>query len=223
MVKVELIERVNLGEKAYEILKNKITNGELKPGERVSDDKLASSFGISRTPVREALTKLSGEGLVDIVPHGGIYVKKLNKKDIEEIYTIREVLEGLAARLAASSSNVSIIKQMKEACQDYEKGIQKKDVNLCINSDLVFHQLIAKSTGNKKLIEILERFHIQIISIMQKGPNYWINAPTYLQEHLAIVDSISRGKEDLAEEVMRKHIREGKKKILKYRIRGRLK
>ncbi len=101
-MRIKMIKHSNLSHRIYEILKDQIINEELAPGERLLDDKLASSFGVSRTPVREALTRLTSEGLVEITPRSGIYVKKLTRKDVEEIYKIRKVLEGLAAREATS-------------------------------------------------------------------------------------------------------------------------
>ena len=91
-MKTKRIKHSNLSHRIYEILKDQIINEELGPGERLLDDKIASSMGVSRTPAREALTRLASEGLVEITPRSGMYVKRLTRKDVEEIYEIRKVL-----------------------------------------------------------------------------------------------------------------------------------
>lgn len=204
------IQVTSLNEKIYTRLIQAILEGQFKPGERIVCNDLATRIGVSRTPLKEALIRLEEEGFVYSIPRRGTYINKFTSKDMQEIYDIREALEGIAACLAASSPNISIIKQMRKTCQNYKEGIQKKDIELCINKDLEFHQLLAKGSGNKRLIQILERFHIQTISIFKKGDNYWANASTYLQDHLVIVDSISRGQGEIAEKMVREHIRRGR-------------
>ena len=88
---------------------------------------------------------------------------------------------------------------MRQACEDYKLGIKQKDVHLCVESDLLFHRLLVKASGSKRLIEMLEGFHIQSISIAKRGASYWTHAPTYLDEHRNVLDLISQRKGKLAE------------------------
>src|SRR5438105_3225610 len=87
----------------YEALRQRIVEGEFAPGQRLRSDALATALKVSRTPVREALRKLEAEGLVGLSPRGGLIVQELSEDDLNEIFLIREALEGQAARLAAEN------------------------------------------------------------------------------------------------------------------------
>lgn len=211
----EIIEHVGLAEKVYEKIKDKILEENLAPNTRLISDQLAEEMGVSRTPVKEALLRLEKEGFVHSVPRSGTYVNRFTPEEMEEIYDIREVLEGVAARMAAISPDPDLLEKMRQACEDYKLGIKQKNVNLCVESDLLFHKLLVKASDSKKLAETLEGFHIQSISIAKRGASYWTYAPTYLDEHCSVLDLISQRKGKSAEKKIREHIRKGKEGILK--------
>src|SRR5919202_6686418 len=96
-----LQEHPSLQEKVYDHLKQAILAGEIQPGERLLETRLAKSLGVSRIPVREAIRKLEREGLIVAFPRRGVYASSLSPRDVDEVYAVRAVLEGLAARLAA--------------------------------------------------------------------------------------------------------------------------
>lgn len=212
---VEIIEHVRLAEKVYEKIKDKILEEDLSPGTRLISDQLAEEMGVSRTPVKEALLRLEKEGFVVSIPRRGIYVKKFSLAEIKEIYEIREVLEGLAVRMAAVSPDPELLEKMRQACENYKLGIEQKDAGLCVENDLLFHRLLVKASGSKRLVDILESFHAQSISIAKKGISYWTYAPTYLNEHRRILDLVSKKEARLAEKEIKKHIRKGKERISK--------
>src|SRR5919205_3642116 len=111
-VDAERFKRKPLRLEVYEFLKGAIIRGELKPGQRLNEIELGQHLGISRTPIRETLMKLEHEGFVSIDPGKGAVVAKLSKVDLEEIYPIVAVLEGLAARLATLHLNRSDLVRM---------------------------------------------------------------------------------------------------------------
>ena len=209
------IEHTNLSEKVYRRVIEAILDGTFSSGERLVCNDIAKKFGVSRTPVREALVRLEKEGFLHSVPRSGTYVNRFTPEEIKEIYEIREVLEGLAARMAATSPDPELLKKMRKACDNYKLGIDQKDVNLCIESDLLFHRLLVKASGSKRLIDMLKSFHIQSISITKREGNYWTYAPAYLDEHRYVLDLISQKKGRLAEKKIREHIRKGKERTLK--------
>lgn len=209
------IEHTNLAEKVYRRIIDAILEGTFSAGERLVCNDIAKQFGVSRTPVREALVRLEKEGFIHSVPRSGTYVNSFTPGEMKEIYEIREVLEGVAARMAAISPDPDLLEKMRQACEDYKLGIKQKDVDLCVESDLLFHRLLVKASGSKRLIEMLEGFHIQSISIAKRGANYWTHAPTYLDEHRGVLDLISQRKGRLAEKKVREHLRKGKEIILK--------
>jgi len=117
--------------------------------------------------------------------------------------------------MAAISPDSDLLEKMSQACEDYKLGIEQKNVNLCVESDLLFHRLLVKTSGSRRLIEMLEGFHIQSISIAKREDSYWTYAPTYLDEHHSVLDLISQRKGRLAEKKIREHIRKGKERTLK--------
>src|SRR2546423_13163446 len=98
-----LQDHPSLQEKVYDHLKQAILAGEIEPGERLLETRLAQSLGVSRIPVREAIRKLEREGLIVVFPRRGVYASSLSPRDVDEVYAVRAVLEGLAARLPAES------------------------------------------------------------------------------------------------------------------------
>ena len=210
----EVIKHVNLAGKVYENIRDKILGENLPPDTRLISDQLAKEMGVSRTPVKEALLRLEKEGFVVSVPRRGMYVKKFSSAEIKEIYEIREVLEGLAVRMAAVSPDPELLEKMRQACENYKLGIEQKDTDLCIESDLLFHRLLIKTSGSKRLIDMLESFHAQSISIAKREVSYWIYAPTYLDEHRSVINLISQGKGRSAEKKIREHIWKGKERTL---------
>jgi len=209
------IRHTNLLEKVYRRIIEAILDGTFSAESRLVCNDIAEQFGVSRTPVRDALLRLEKEGFVHSVPRSGTYVNRFTPEEMEEIYDIREVLEGVAARMAAISPDPDLLEKMRQACEDYKLGIKQKDVDLCVERDLLFHRLLVKASGSKRLIEMLEGFHIQSISIAKRGANYWTHAPTYLDEHRNVLDLISQRKGRLAEKKVREHLRKGKEIILK--------
>lgn len=107
------MDHPNLSTRAYEVIKRKIVNGEITPGTKLQEDRLAEELGISRTPIREALSRLAQEGLVEIIPRRGTYVVEFSLFDIVHLLEIREALEGMAARLAATNIARETLAEMK--------------------------------------------------------------------------------------------------------------
>jgi len=207
MEKTGLIEHTNLSEKAYEILKNQIINQELKPGERLLDDKLASSFGISRTPVREALTRLSNEGLVEVIPRSGIYVKKLTKKDVQEIYEIRVVLEALAAKKATPLISDNDLNKISKFLEEAKLSLNKGGEETCLKFDVVFHNTVLKNSQNERLYSIMNKLNTLIHTFRVRVSRVGKRRGEALEEHEIILTAMKERDAEKAEEAMREHIK----------------
>ena len=210
----DIIRHTNLAEKVYGKIREKILGENLTPGTRLISDQLAKEMGVSRTPVKEALLRLEKEGFVVSIPRRGMYVKELSRAEIEEIYEIREALEVLAVRLAVPLISRRQVRAMVETCHVFQRSVKKKDIQSCLKADFEFHKLLIEARGNSKLVEVISAFNLQFLSISVRGPEYWGHAPRYVEQHMAIIDTLSNHDSDLAQELLRKHIREGKKLIL---------
>lgn len=204
----------SLTEKVYEKIKDEILSGSLKPGERLVYENLGKEWGVSLTPWREAIIKLKQEGLIKEVSREGFYIKFFSIKEIEEIYDIREWLEGLAINLAIPRINKKEIKTLFQIHHKFEDSIKNDDLNSCIMNDFQFHKYLMKFSKNKKLLAIMETFNIQLLSILKTGPYYFEFVHSYLEEHFSIIEAIRNKNTALAEKLIRSHIKNGKILIL---------
>ncbi len=212
-MRAKMIKHSNLSQRICEILKNQITNEELTPGERLLDDKLASSFGVSRTPVREALTMLASEDLVEITPRSGIYVKKLTKKDVEEIYKIRKVLEGLAAREATPIIDGKKLEQLNLLLRKAKRSLNSDDYQLCIDFDVALHDLILKNCQNSRLYNIITNLDTLIHVFRVRVARNKEKAKQALNEHENILKAIKARNPEKAEKMIIEHIEKSKEYI----------
>jgi DNA-binding GntR family transcriptional regulator len=195
-----------LSQKVYRILKTEIIKGNLKPGTKLLEGKIAGQMGISRTPIREALRELVAEGFVKINPNQGIVVSNVSIEDIQEVLQIRGVLEGLAARLAAPIINGEEIKELERYLKQMEKFSNKNDILSYSEKDSEFHELILDICGNKRLIQIrgnltdqAHRYRIRSLSIPGR-------VKYSLKEHQEILEALKRKDSEQADRLSQKHI-----------------
>lgn len=191
---------------AYELLIAEIESGRLPPGSRLLEVDLAQRLGISRTPVREAIKRLETQGLVSHEPNQGAVITKLDHARTVELYVVREVLEGLAARLAATSATQQELDILRLTMEEDWKYVDRPE-KLVIR-DRLFHKQIQLTARNRFLNDILD--NMRISQILMTGTTLAVQArPTaLLEEHQAIVDAIIARDADRAEACARLHVRQ---------------
>lgn len=203
-----------LSEQAFEIIKNMIATHKLKPEERIIEEQLAKNINVSRTTVKRALTRLIEIGLLEDKPRKGIYVKKFYLHTILSIFDVREVLEGLAVRTATALINDEQIQKMMELIQMMEDFTERHDFESYLETDVKFHKLIVKASKNTILDQIINKFHIQMNSFNMVYKIGLIRpASETLIEHQSIFNAIEKREADLAEKLIRNHIRATREKI----------
>jgi DNA-binding GntR family transcriptional regulator len=201
---------------AYELLLNAIEGGALAPGSRLRETEIAARFGISRTPVREALKRLEVQGLVTHQPHHGAAVTELGYGEITELYALREVLEGTAARLAAlhaTSTEVDILQGM--IAHDHSLIDAPKEL---ARRNKLFHRQIHQSARNRFLSAVLDNMRTSLMLLSGTTLTAPNRARTSLEEHQAIVNAIARRDDVAAETEARQHIVNAFKTRLELRI-----
>jgi DNA-binding GntR family transcriptional regulator len=211
----KLIEFPNLRERVYEVLKKTIIFQEISPGEKIDEDLLASQFGVSRTPIRESLCRLENEGIVRIVPRKGAFVVKHSKERIMEILLLREVLEGLAARLACDDMDQASIEEMKLLFRDFSESTIRKKSKTYSQADLDFHTLVITKSRNTLLINMMKTLNDHIQMLRLRTVSLEGRPEQSLTEHLKIIDALGRKESALAETLMREHIRNVTTSVLK--------
>ncbi len=193
-------------ERAYNTIRNAITYGDLKPGQRLIEKKLCEVFKLGRTPLREALSQLQIEGYLDFVPNKGLSVSRISYKDAEEIYCVLARLEGCAAELATTFLDKENEKELRLLEKELEEAWAAKNYKEWINKNTLFHEYFAKASGNEflyKLIMSLRNriYRYRVIAVTIPSP---INE--YFQNHAEILDAMSRKKAEQTGDAMRRHI-----------------
>jgi len=203
-----------LRRRVFDLIEEAVLNGTYKPGDSLTESRLAAELGVSRTPVREALTRLEQEGLVRLVPNKGALVTGISPKDIQDIYTIRIMIEGLAARWAAEQISDEELKQLQEAIELEEFYTLKNDLEHLLQLDSRFHQIMYAASKSRPLMYMLKTFHQYIqharsLSLETPGRAY-----KALQEHKAILQAIREHDGRRAEDLTAEHIRRASENLL---------
>lgn len=204
-----LPERSTLSERVFHTLKEAIVAGELPQGSKVTEDELAKQYGISRGPLREAIRRLESLRLLVRVPRAGMRVITLTSEMMEEIYTIREALEGMSARLAATRMSDGEIEELRQLLNKHESNIKRSEGKEYFQreGDLDFHFCIARASNNKWLMQLLSNELYQLLRMCRHRSSQTPERPIKaLNEHKQIVEAIAQKDPELAEILMRRHI-----------------
>jgi len=187
-----------------------IVTGELAQGQKLNEAELAERFGMGRGPLREALRRLEGQRLVSRIPNAGVRVIILDRKRLEDLYAVREALEGMACRLAAEQMTESEVLQLQDLLAQHETQIEKDGgmVYSQSESDLDFHFLIARGSRNAMVMSLLGGEHFQLLRMCRYRTSRNAQRPRpALTQHRQIVEAIAQHDGELAELLMRRHIR----------------
>lgn len=195
-----------LTQRAYESLRDAILAHELPPGTRLSVPLMAQRLGVSRSPAREAIAKIASEGLATVSPNRGAVVAALERSDLVEIYRIREVLEGLASRLAAVHADEDSIARLESLVAQHAELVARGDVEHHYTADALFHSAVREIAESPRLSESLDRLQGQIrlgMHTTHRSPGGMAQA---LREHRSILAAISARSPEFAETAARLHI-----------------
>ena len=182
------IERTSLRERVYVLLQQAIVTGELQPGQRVRDREIASQFGVSRTPVREALQRLEDEGLVETLPGALTRIVPLDTQAAREAFPVVAILHALATRLASTHLSAQDITALQQANARFTAAIEANDVLAAIQADDTFHALFVSTARNSEIQHALERLmpKVRRLEIAQFSS---LAGRSSILQHQAIIDS----------------------------------
>ncbi len=207
-VEVEL-ESPTLAHRTFDSIKADIVNGELAQGIKIVESDLALKYGISRGPLREAIHRLEQIKLIVRIPHAGSRVVTLNTRMMEDIYSAREALEGMAARLAARLMPDADCAALSALLDQHEAGIGETEGRAYFQreGDIDFHFRIAIASQNHWILENLNGELYQLIRMCRRQSGQFpARAQTALDQHRQIAAAIAGRDEELAEILMRRHI-----------------
>lgn len=200
------MEREELGTKVYRIIRKLIVEGEFAPGSRLNVEELCRRLGSGRTPTWVAINKLEAEGLVETVPRRGVYVLNFSVEKVIEVYAVREALDGLAARMAASRITKAQEQKLDKIVTHMEEAATIGEFNAYYRADVHFHNQILQIIGNQTLRRFLEGIYGQIRILRAQSVTLPEHMVKRTQEHRAICDAIKAKEPERAERVAREHV-----------------
>jgi len=202
-------ESLPLGEFVYKRVRGAIQDGVYPPGSRLREEEIAQYVGVSRTPVREALRLLHAHGLVENTSGRGLAVTELDRGQVLELYAMRELLEGAAARLAAqfaSRPEIEALEHALDACRG-----ETSDPALAARANRAFHEVIYQAAHNRYLVQSLDRLSDALALLPRTTYEVPGRAEAAAEEHLSILNAIAARDPDAAEQHARHHIQEARR------------
>jgi DNA-binding GntR family transcriptional regulator len=209
-------ETSTIADRAFAQLRQAIVAGELAPGSKISEPDMAARLGISRGPLREAMRRLESTNLVERRPNLGARVITLSSEQLLEIYLIREALESLAARLAAERMSAAAIADLRDLLAAHRADLARESWQAYFQKegDMDFHFRIVQGSGNQRLIGILcDDLYYLVRMYRCKFGMVSDRARDALREHELVVDAIAERDGELAELMMRRHIRASRRNV----------
>ena len=195
-----------------------VRDGRFAPGQRLVEADLMRELGIGRNTLREALSRLSSDGLVTIAPHRGASVRRLTRTNVEQLYELREVLEGLAARLAALRINAPGHRdRLLAALNAVQETARTAEMPQYIDENLRFHRTVVEMSGHTRLLELVDQLQLQTFRVQFRSAAAHDRTGMRgfsVSEHQSLAEAILAGDAEQAENIMRTHLRHTGSSIL---------
>jgi DNA-binding GntR family transcriptional regulator len=192
------ISSKSLTQQVVERLESDIIEGRLRPGQRLVETSLCEAWNISRSPVREALRILTGEGFLALIPRKGTFVSLLTRKEVEDIYHVRANLESLATFFTVRRGDPSVVKKMRAVQDALRAVVEREDATSYRALNLEFHNTVTDACGNEYLIRMLHSLekHIQRYRFRTYPKRGF---PELIANHERIIELVASGDAELAE------------------------
>lgn len=195
-----------VGPQVYRLLRRRIIQAELLPGERLSESEVAKSLSVSRQPVREAFIKLSEEGLVQVLPQRGTFVTRISVAAVMDARFVREAIEADVVRMVAESRAAGAIDELRRQVSQ-QKGVPHNDRAAFLRLDELFHRTLAASAGKSYAWNVIEGVKAQMDRVRFLSVDD-MHVTRLIDQHERIVEAIASGDQNGAEQAMRLHLRE---------------
>ena len=205
----------SLAFKVYTQLRRKILSNQIPVNTRLKEDEWAKKIEVSRMAVREALTRLLGEGLVVLGEKGGYYIRNMTPEDVRELRELREVLELGAIRLAIKKASKQKFEVLDNICDDFSRMVSKQYYKGALEADMKFHETLVELSGNKNLLQTYLSSHIPLFH--QKLGTTQINYDDREQtdfEHRELVKALKAKDFNKAKDILIKHFARGEAVVL---------
>ena len=189
-------------------IRDQIYQRELTPGDAIDEMALCERFGISRTPLREALKVLNSEGLIELIPRRGSFVRSMDVEELNELFPVMVVLEGLCAREAVENCEPKDLQQLEKMHEKLESFAKQGDVDGYYEQNFVFHQAIQDLSGNKWLQRVIG----DLRKVLRLARHMQLTMPgrleASLEEHRQIMQAFIKNDPDMADQNMQNHLKQ---------------
>ena len=213
MKEFSIDDQYSLRGRVYNALRENILNGRYAPGENLIELRIADELNVSRTPVREAIRQLELEGLVESIPNKGVTVKGISRKDMEDIYRIRRVLEGLAARWSVEQITDEELKRLQDIYELMEFYTTKGDIDQIAKLNTEFHDIIFSATKSGILKHILKDFQFYVKWARHESLSVPGRKEEALKEHYDILQALIKKDADASEKYLTIHVENSSKNL----------
>jgi DNA-binding GntR family transcriptional regulator len=218
---VKQVSTQSLGELIYAYLKRKIMRGDISDEQRLGEGELVKTLGVSRTPIRHALERLEQERFTRKLSYGGYEIRRLTRRDIEEIFGVRSVLESYAASLAARQITQGTLRKLEQIIDRSRIALEKDDVDEAIELNTKFHDSLYRASGSEQLYYIIQNlgdylYRYRKIILLQKS-----NREDSLRDHETMIRAIAERNQDSVEGLVKEHVMRALKVVLRELDKGK--
>lgn len=210
------LDRATATEKVYEAMIEELVSGRLHRNEKLQERKLAEYFRVSRTPLREAISKLEHDGFLISKPYRGVFVRDYTKEEVEALFELRTELEAMAGRLAAARATPDEIEAMQKTVKGYERMPPGEDVASNIRSTAELHILIARASHNPWLSKCIHQLQVHCSLLRHQShldPN---RRKEIVQDHDSLVKAVEGGDSEKAEKIIRQHVDSARRFLIEH-------
>ena len=195
---------------ATEAIREAILDGSLRPGSRLKEEQLARKLGISRTPIREALLVLQSDGLIETTPNRGATVRSYAPADLDELYQLRALLEGHAARVAANHIGPDELVTLQESCERFDGLRDVGDIEALVAENQLFHETILHSTGSARLLEMVRK--VVEVPLVHRSFLWYSDEQRLISGHYhrQLASALEARNTERAESIMKAHVQEAR-------------
>lgn len=215
IAKLRPLDNPKLSDVAFATLREAIISGFFPPGTRLVEQEIAEQLGISRIPIREAIQQLADEGLVAKEPRRGAYVQSYSEEDLEEVYSLRIVLERFVIERVMLNWSTTAKAQLQVIVDDMRAAAQAGDKRQVSYLDTKFHETLWHLASHKMLLDLVSELRVRIIRFLEEA-NTTISADeliTHAETHQSVLNALSNGDVKAAKVRITEHILGGKKRI----------
>ena len=215
-LKLKIEPPVSIRDRIYDYIKQEILGDKIPEDAILVETRLAEQMGVSRTPVREALHFLEKEGLLELLPRAGYRLRRIDWDEFEEIVQIRKIVEALAAGWAITRIKVEELEALKENVLQSEATIQQGDLSVFPELDAQFHEILARASGSKRLIDLIQLLRSDMLRYRLKSLHRADHASLALDGHRRIFQCVLERNSSGIEDAIRDHLDDCKETMRLY-------